>query len=69
MPTSSALIGSSLVVQPAALLPVLAKRAGAALILINLTETPYDELMDVIIREPAAAAMEAIVEAGENLSG
>ncbi len=62
-------IGSSLVVQPAALLPVLAKKAGAALILINLTETPYDELMDVIIREPAAAAMEAILGIADSLRG
>ncbi len=56
-------IGSTLVVQPAALLPVVAKKAGAKLILINLSETPFDDIMDVIIRERAGAAMKAIIDA------
>jgi len=46
---------------------VLAKKAGAALILINLSETPYDELMDVIIRELAATAMESILGVADRL--
>lgn len=54
------IIGSSLVVQPAALLPLEAKQAGAKLILVNLSETPYDALMDLIIRSKASEAMDAI---------
>jgi NAD-dependent deacetylase len=55
-------IGSSLVVHPAALLPVEAKRAGAKLVLINLSETPYDALMDLILigkAGPTSAALMA----------
>lgn len=55
-------IGSSLVVQPAASLPLEAKRGGARLILINLSDTPYDEFMDVIIRSAAGPAMDAIMK-------
>jgi NAD-dependent deacetylase len=54
-------IGSSLVVQPANLLPVEAKRTGARLILINLSDTPYDELMDIILIGKAGPIMESIM--------
>jgi NAD-dependent deacetylase len=39
-------IGSSLQVQPAASFPVIAKRAGALLAIINRDETPLDDLAD-----------------------
>lgn len=55
-------IGSSLVVQPANFLPVEAKRSGARLILVNLSGTPYDQLMDIMIQEKAGPAMERIME-------
>lgn len=55
-------IGSSLVVQPAAMLPVEAKRSGARLILVNLSETPYDALMDLIITGPSGASMAEIMK-------
>jgi NAD-dependent deacetylase len=55
-------IGSSLVVQPANALPLAAKRAGAKLILINMSETFYDDVMDVILLGKAAPIMKAIVE-------
>ena len=45
-------IGSSLVVQPAAMLPVYARQAGATLIIINNTETPLDDVADLVIRGP-----------------
>ena len=45
-------IGSSLQVQPAASFPVLAKRAGALLAIVNRDETPLDRLADFIYREP-----------------
>ena len=43
-------IGSSLQVQPAASFPVIAKRGGALLAIINRDETPLDELADFIDR-------------------
>lgn len=41
-------IGSSLQVQPAASFPVIAKRAGALLAIINRDETPLDDLADFV---------------------
>jgi NAD-dependent deacetylase len=55
-------IGSSLVVQPANLLPMVAKRQGAKLVLVNMSETPYDQLMDVILIGKAGPTMRAIMD-------
>jgi NAD-dependent deacetylase len=41
-------IGSSLQVQPAASFPVIAKRSGAALAIINRDETPLDDIADYV---------------------
>lgn len=43
-------IGSSLVVYPAAQLPLVAKAAGAALVIVNREPTPLDEAADLIVR-------------------
>ncbi|MBD8889963.1 SIR2 family NAD-dependent protein deacylase [Roseibium litorale] len=43
-------VGSSLVVQPAAQLPVIAARHGAELIIINREKTPLDDLASTLIR-------------------
>lgn len=43
--------GSSLVVTPASTLPQIALRAGAKIIILNRTETPYDEQADLVVRE------------------
>jgi len=56
-------IGSTLVVQPAALLPVEAKRAGARLVLVNLSQTALDSLMDIILVGKAGPTMEALMAA------
>ena len=40
-------IGSSLVVTPAANMPGIAKRKGAKLIILNKGETPYDDVVDL----------------------
>ena len=45
-------IGSSLQVRPAATLPLIARRAGAALAIINRDETPLDPVADVLVRQP-----------------
>lgn len=42
-------VGSSLVVYPAAELPVLAVRSGASLIVVNAEPTPLDPIADVVI--------------------
>ncbi|MFD1694054.1 SIR2 family NAD-dependent protein deacylase [Roseibium aestuarii] len=47
-------IGSSLLVQPAAQLPVIAARAHARLILINREATPLDHLAEVSVRTSIA---------------
>ncbi len=54
-------VGSSLVVQPAALLPYEAKRAGARLVLVNLSTTPYDQIMDIVVRGKAGELMAGIM--------
>ncbi len=43
-------IGSSLVVWPAAGIPVLAKRSGARLVIINRDETDHDHIGDLVVR-------------------
>ncbi len=55
-------VGSSLVVYPAALIPGYAVDAGAGLIIINLSETPMDEQASVLIRARAGEAMSRIIQ-------
>ncbi|MFM8580333.1 MAG: SIR2 family NAD-dependent protein deacylase [Planctomycetaceae bacterium] len=45
-------LGSSLVVQPAAGFPVLAQSHGARLVIINNQPTPLDRQADVVLRSP-----------------
>jgi NAD-dependent deacetylase len=49
-------IGSSLVVHPAAQLPLVAKAAGAALVIVNREATPLDEAADLLVRGEIGAA-------------
>src|ERR1700681_2027786 len=44
-------VGSSLVVWPAAGFPLLAKRNGARLVIINREATEFDEIADLVIRD------------------
>jgi NAD-dependent deacetylase len=53
--------GSSLVVYPAAQMPLLAKQGGAKLVIMNLTETPHDGYADVIVKEKTGATLAKIV--------
>jgi NAD-dependent deacetylase len=43
-------IGSSLVVWPAAGFPLMAKRNGASLVIINREPTEFDEIADLVAR-------------------
>ncbi|MFO8065413.1 MAG: SIR2 family NAD-dependent protein deacylase [Spirochaetota bacterium] len=44
--------GSTLLVQPAAGIPQLARRHGAALLIVTLSETPLDEEAELSVRRP-----------------
>lgn len=54
-------VGSSLVVYPAASLPELAKQSGAALIIINRTPTPMDEIADLVVNEEIGIVLPKLV--------
>ena len=56
-------MGSSLVVEPAAGLPVIAKQCGARLVILNRDRTPCVSLADLVIREPLGKTTSAIDEA------
>ena len=58
-------IGSSLVVYPAAGLPVLAKNNGARLVILNRTPTEMDGLADVVINAEIGATLDAAVVGGD----
>jgi NAD-dependent deacetylase len=49
--------GSSLVVQPACQLPEIARHFGAALLILNRTETPLDEVADLVLHEEIGEAL------------
>jgi len=53
-------VGSSLIVQPAARLPRIAARAGAKLAIINAEPTPLDAIADVVVRSGAGAVLVAL---------
>jgi NAD-dependent deacetylase len=53
-------LGSSLQVQPAAMLPVVAKHAGAALAIVNRDATPLDAHADAIVRRPIGLVFAAL---------
>lgn len=53
-------IGSSLVVEPAASFPRIAKDNGAKLVIINATETPLDSVADLIFRESIGLTLTAL---------
>jgi NAD-dependent deacetylase len=54
--------GSSLVVYPAAQMPLIAKEHGAKLIIINLMPTPHDRYADIVIHEKTGAVLSQIVD-------
>jgi NAD-dependent deacetylase len=56
-------VGSSLVVYPAASLPDAAVEAGAPLVIVNNEETPKDRYADVVLRGSAGESMSLLVRA------
>lgn len=54
-------VGSSLVVYPAADIPLLALRSGARMIVINAEPTPFDKLAEVVIHGRSGEVLPEIV--------
>jgi NAD-dependent deacetylase len=50
-------VGTSLQVYPAAGLVPLAADAGARLVIVNASPTPYDSIASEVIREPIGTAL------------
>ncbi len=50
-------IGSSLVVWPAAGFPLMAKRNGARLVIINRDPTEFDDIADLVVRDDIGAVL------------
>jgi NAD-dependent deacetylase len=56
-------IGTSLRVEPAASLCLIAAKAGAKFTIVNADPTPYDGIADEIVREPIGVALPTMVAA------
>lgn len=54
-------LGSSLVVYPAASFPGIAKNNGARLVIINIDSTPFDETADLVIHDRASKVLSSVV--------
>ena len=54
-------VGSSLVVWPAAGFPLMAKRSGAALVIINREPTDFDEIADLVVRNDIGDALSPFI--------
>lgn len=55
-------VGTSLVVYPAAGYPLLAVEQGAPLAIVNLQETPHDGHAAVVVRAPAGETMKRVMQ-------
>ena len=56
-------IGSSLVVWPAAGFPLMAKRNGARLAIINRDRTEFDDIADLVVREDIGSVLAPFITA------
>ena len=54
-------VGSSLVVWPAAGFPLLAKRNGARLVIINREPTEFDAMADLVVREDIGTVLAPMI--------
>ena len=55
-------LGSSLVVYPAAELPLIAKRSGAAVVIVNREETDHDVYADLVLHDEIGPLMKQVLE-------
>ena len=58
-------LGSSLVVYPAAHIPRIAKENGAILVIVNIDPTPLDDIADLVIHESASKVLSNLL--GRNI--
>jgi len=61
IPSFVLLLGSSLVVYPAASFPVLAKRAGSGLVIVNRDPTDQDEEADLVLHAEIGPTLSRVV--------
>jgi len=61
--------GSSLAVQPAASLPVLAKQNGALLVIVNRNETALDNVADAVVRGETGLTLPELFGVASNAGG
>jgi NAD-dependent deacetylase len=54
-------VGSSLVVWPAAGFPLMAKRNGARLVILNREATEFDEIADLVVREDIGTVLSPLI--------
>jgi NAD-dependent deacetylase len=54
-------IGSSLVVWPAAGFPLMAKRNGARLVIVNREPTEFDDIADLVVHEDIGSVLEPFI--------
>ena len=54
-------VGSSLVVEPAASIPRVARQAGARLVIVNRDPTPLDDIADAVVRGQIGAVLPELV--------
>ena len=55
-------VGSTLIVQPASLMPDIALKNGAFLAIVNLSETPYDQSCHLLITGKAGEVLPQIIQ-------
>lgn len=61
-------IGSSLTVYPASLIPLAVINGGGSLIIINMEPTPYDEYSNIVMNCSAGEAMTNVLKYLENMT-
>ena len=54
-------LGSSLVVYPAASMPRIAKKNDAVLVIVNIDPTPLDDMADLVINESASKVLSKLI--------
>ena len=54
-------VGSSLVVWPAAGFPLMAKRNGARLVIVNREPTDFDQIADLVVREDIGSVFAPLI--------
>lgn len=55
-------IGSTLIVEPAASLPVMAKQHGAYLVIINRDPTPIDTMADLVFHDEIGEILDSVIQ-------